>query len=487
MKFPVFSSADGFPVEGRNLYISAILAIFLFKIALVIAWGPGMAPDTFGYTEFADLIFEGSGWLTNAELDSGAMPTTVFRIMGYPFIIAGAQLIAAEYWQWVVILLQYLLTAFSLISLARLISELGLRPLVGAFCLLSSGLSFSLLLDNMILTDSLAASVFIIVLSENAIASLREKPFGYVQALISGVLIALAFLVREGVAILSILFVVPFLVRAFLAKEKRWHSCAAIAAFFVPLLLTTQIYKAWNENRTGYSFVTTGAQTVYLSGLVDAAEKDQKIFSGDEAIDVTAREKLKNYSFSEVLAIQGSLFAQGYVAPELASLSKRKYFESWVEFPSSMLRMTIGHVTEKYATMAFRPIGTVREAGLWVNGEKPWPDYRELRKSMFEDVGAFALVVGEMVERVIAISITISFVIVPLIWLVRLCLGKKPEKREVLVCFALWAVYFGVLFAHALVHLETRYLTPVVPFSIVIGCLGIQRVLYRKKYSESKT
>lgn len=484
MKLPAFSRSQNKEFDGRTLYLSVIFAIFLFKIAVLMIWGPGIAPDTGGYTRFAALILEGTDWLTNAGLEDSAMPTTVFRIAGYPMFIALTQLISAENWQWTVVLSQFVLSVISLFSLSRLISALGMRRLVGAFCLLSSGLSFALLLDNMILTDSFATSLFVIVLSENAVATLRGRPLGFAQALFFGALITLAFLVREGVAILSILFVVPFLFRVFGADSQRWKSFAAIAVFFIPLVLVSQIYMSWNESRTGYRFITSGSQTVYMVGLVDAAEKDQRIFSGDELVDKIAREELNDYLFSEVLAIQGSLFEEGYVAPQLANISKQKYYESWMSYPIAMLRMTIGHIRENYAILTFRPFGAVRQTGFWIHGEKPWPDYRKLRKSMFDDTGAFVLFVGEMLERFIAIIITVAFVIVPVVWFVSLCLGKNARKREVLVCSALWAVYFGVLFAHALVHLETRYLAPVVPFSTLVGCYCIQRFFDQKQLPE---
>ncbi|NJB76127.1 hypothetical protein [Thalassospira tepidiphila] len=487
MKRSAFPDFRASTFDDRKLYLSVIFMILLFKIAVLLIWGPGVAPDTGGYTRFAELILESSDWLTDAGLEDSAMPTTVFRIAGYPMFIALTQLISSENWQWIVVLSQFLLSAVSLYSLSRLISALGMKPFWGAFCLLATGLSFSLLLDSMILTDSFATSLFVIVLSENAAATLRGRPFGFVQALLFGMLITLGFLVREGVAILSILFVIPFLVRAFVAEKQRWKSCAAIAVFFIPLIVATQLYKTWNEDRTGYSFITSGSQTIYMVGLVDAAEKDQRIFSGNEPVDITAREKLSNYSFSEVLAVQWSLFEQGCVAPELANISKQKYFESWVNYPGSMLRMTIGHIRENYATLTFRPFGAIRETGFWIHGEKPWPDYRELRESMFDDAAAFALFSGEMVERVIAIIITVAFVILPIVWLVRLYLGKNVCKREVLVCAALWAVYFGVLFAHALVHLETRYLAPVVPFSTLIGCFYLQRIFDRKKVLDASS
>lgn len=474
MKFPVSFGQQTVELDDMNVYRSVIFAIILFKIAVLMFWGPGMAPDTAGYTQFAAMILEGSDWVSNADVKGSAMPNTAFRIIGYPIIIALTQLISSDNWQVIIVLLQFTLTVASLFSLSRLMFLLGMNPLAGAFCLVSTGLSFSLLLDNMILTDSLAASIFVIVLSENAIASLRGNSFKAVDGLFFGVLIALAFLIREGIAVLSMLFVIPFLLRAYLSRGQRLRSVVSVILFFVPLLLCIQIYKSWNEGRTGYRFVTTGGQTVYLQGVMDAAAKDPKILSGNDPIDLAARDIVKEYSFSEVLAIQGRLFEEGYTAPELADLSKQKYFSSWFAYPGSMLRMTIGHIRESYAMLTFRPLDSVRQTGLWINGQKPWADHKELRKNILSRLDAFILFMGEMVERVIGVVITLSFVFVPVAWFVSLCLGRSTRKRETLVFAGLWLVYFGVLLAHAMVHLETRYLAGIVPFSTLIGCYCIQ-------------
>ena len=464
-----------------KIYLSVLFVVLLFKAAILIYWGTGVAPDTAGYTQFSDLILNGSEWLSHSRINESAAPSDIFRIAGYPLFIAFTKTISQENWESIVVLSQFVLTMISLLSFARLICALKIRPEFGCFCLFSAGISFSLFLDNMILTDSFAASIFLFVLSENAVASLRERPLGFPQALFFGVLLALAFMIREGVAILSILFAVPLLIRVFLTDTKNWRSYAGIFVFYLPLILCIQLYSQWNESRTGYRFVTTGGQTVYLQGVMDAARKNEKIFSGDSDLDVTARENITDYSFADVLEIQASLFQKGYVAPELAQLSKEKYFDSWAQYPGSMLRMTIGHIRENYATLTFRPFGAVRDAGLWILGEKPWPDYRELRKSMFEDAGAFVLFVGEMIERVVAIIITAAFVFVPVFWLVQFGRGNLRDYKGALVCSALWAFYFGVLFAHALVHLETRYLAAVVPFSTLIGCIALQKILYRVK------
>ncbi len=451
------------------------------KVAALIYWGPGMAPDSGGYSGYAEMILRDSSWLNDADLATGAMPATVFRMLGYPFVIAFAKILSSDLWQWIVVLAQIALTSISLFSLSRLMIELGLRPLVGAFCLFSAGLSLSFTLDNMILTDSVVASIFVIVLSENAVGSLRGNPMGFWASLFFGVLLSFAFLFREGVAVLSILFFVPLLVRVFLATAHRFRSCVTSIVLFVPLILVSQIYLHWNEVRTGHRFVTTGGQTVYLQGLMDAARRDDRIFSGDKAIDVSAREHFVEYTFLEVLAIEQSLFAQGYTAPELAVISKGKYFHSWAEYPLSMLRMTVGHVRERFAALTFRPFATLRETGFWIEGERPWDDYSALRAKMFEDAGAFVMFVSESIERVVAIVITIAFVIIPVLWFVRLCLGRKCRKEEVLVCCSLWAVYFGIMAAHALVHIESRYLAPGVPFSIVVGCFCLQEVFRRNR------
>ncbi|WP_142994480.1 hypothetical protein [Thalassospira xiamenensis] len=484
MKLGPISSVRNSSLDDRNIYLSTLLAVVALKVAVLLYWGPGIAPDSGGYMSYGDMIFEDSSWWNDAGLLTGAMPITVFRMMGYPLFIGFLKVLSPNFWMWTVVLCQIALTAVSLVYLSRLIHELKLRPLIGVFCMLSAGFSYSLTLDNMILTDSVVASIFVIILSANAISSLRGEPIKFFQSFLFGALLSISFLFREGVLVLSSLFVIPLVIRVILTKSRHFRSCLAGTVFFAPLLIISQIYIHWNETRTGSRFITTGGQTVYLQGLADAARNDERIFSGQKVIDVTARENFVEFDFSEVLAIQKSLFSQGYEAPELAMISKEKYFQTWAEYPLSMLRMTIGHLRERFALLTFRPLASLRETGFWIKGERPWGDYNVLKSRVFEGLGAFSLFTLESVERFIAIVVTLAFVIIPVVWFVRLCLGKKSNKGEVLVCCSLWSVYFGVMASHALVHIEPRYLAPVLPFSIVVGAFCLQNLVGRKGRQE---
>ncbi|MDP2699703.1 hypothetical protein [Thalassospira sp.] len=341
-------------------------------------------------------------------------------------------------------------------------------------------MSLSFTLDQFILTDSLFASLFILVISTLALGALACRPLGLGEALALGVLLSLALLLREGAGILSVLFLLLLGCRIFLSPQgQRLKSCIGAVSVFVPLFLTSQIYQGWNENRTGDRFITTGGQTVYLQGLVDAARRDTLIFSGDTDMDLAARDILADYSFAEVLQILSRLYDEGYQAPALAAMSRGKYMQAWVERPSSMLRMTVGHMRESLAFMTFQPLAAIRDTGFWATGERPWPDYSGLKRNLSDGTGTIILFGFESLERVTGILLTLSFLLTPAVWLVRAFRRRDWNtllSGPVLVPVALWLFYLGFMIAHAMVHLETRYMAPVLPFSIMIGLLGIQGI-----------
>lgn len=467
--------------NSEHPYQVTIFAIFLIKIATLIYWGPGLAPDSGGYLSYAEKIVYEKRWMVDAGLETSAMPITAFRAIGYPAFLALAQLIFGDFWNWIVATVQILVSLISLFCISRLCKSLGINPLLGSFALFAIATSFSLTLDQMILTDSIVASAFIIILSENAVRSLSRQEMGCFEALVFGLLLALAFSFREGVMILSVLFLIPLLVRMCLADSGKLKACSTSAIFFAPMLISAQLLISWNEMRTGDRFVTTGGQTVYLQGLMDAFARDSRIFDGVEPLDLAAQRNFDEFVFSEVLAIQGELFDQGYQAPDIENMVKQKYLNSWLEYPVVMGATAFGHFRGRFPSLSFRPIASLRETGLWVTHKYPWPAYGDLRSQVFKKIDAFILFASESLERLIGITIWVFFVFSPVIWIVRIVSGKSKSAAEALVCGALWTVYMGLMAAHLLVHIESRYFAPVIPFSILIGLLGLQKFLLRDR------
>ena len=440
----------------------------------MVVWGPAALPDTQGYIAFAQRILEDGRWLGDAGLDAAPMPLTAFRIIGYPVLVAAAKVLSQAHWDWILILTQICVFTISLIAFALLVVRAGLKKGFAAFCVIATGLSLSWTLDQSLLTDSLFSSLFVIVLSTLSIGSLERKPLSLVEALGLGMLLAMTFLLREGAFVLSALLLIPLAARIVSTKVGRLKSVVCAVLFFLPLILASQAYQSWNEYRTGERFVTTGGQTAYLQGLADAARRAPRVFSGQDDLDRIARKVFSDYSFSEVMEVSRELHRAGYRAPQIAELTKEKYFHAWIEYPVPMFRMAVRHLRESYAFLAFRPLAAARETGFWSTGERPWPNYGDLKSG---GIGAKVVFGLETAERVVGIVLTLVFLVAPIIWGIHVLSGKGGTSSHKLVWLSLWLVYLGFLCAHAMVHIEPRYLMPVLPFSILIGCVGLQPLI----------
>lgn len=475
-----------FKLFNDDAFLFSFFFVVILKVLSFLYWGPGVAPDSGGYIRYSDQIINGAEWIYDAELESKVMPETVFRMIGYPAIISVSKLLFSDYWSWTLVGGQLILSIASVCSVAVLSCAIGLSRWFVAFSVFCVGTSISFTLDQMILADSICASILIIIICNLSYETLVGNRVRVLSFWVMGVGVSLAFLLREGVFILSILFSIPIFVRLFLSKCGLKISLSVVFAFFLPLIIMSQVYGLWNEKRTGDHFVTTGGQTVYLQGLMDAAKEDDRIFIGNEPIDVAAQENFTEFVFQEVVNIQYDLFNAGYLAPELADISKRRYFEAWANYPLSMLHMTLGHFRGRFASLIFRPLATLRDTGVWVNGAYPWPDYGDLRAGVSQSYSDLVLFLGESIERVIALALMLVFSITPIVGVIRLLLYKRGNMTQVLVCFALWLFYWGVVSAHLLVHIESRYFAPIIPFSVVIGCFGLQQVALSLRAWQSK-
>ena len=76
----------------------------LLKLGFLLAFGPTFVPDTVGYAQYADAIL--AGRVNDPDLLSGIYPVTLFRVIGYPAVIAAAKWTLHDAWPWGVVALQ---------------------------------------------------------------------------------------------------------------------------------------------------------------------------------------------------------------------------------------------------------------------------------------------------------------------------------------------------------------------------------------------
>ncbi len=478
-------STHSLEMTGSSISTYAVFTLLIaLKSSLLILFGPVFTPDSSGYSDMARTMLESTAWL-----HTGQSPFS-FRIIGYPAILAAAMLVGGSFWSYVVVFLQCVISLCAVAAMLRLGCELGLSRGLSLFAVTASATSLQLTLDQCILTDSLNASfvIFAIVL---IVQGARDgHPFSPAAALAAGLLLALAFLVREIMQVLIVVFLPLLLVRVIAAtKGGRARTFAGAILVVAPVLITVAAYREWNNYRTGERFVTTGAQTALLIPVVEAAKHDLHVLDGDTPLDLALRSHVQHYTFGEIIAVNAELSAEGYRPTEIARLVTARYIGAWRQHPVAMLLFVRSKLSENQAKLAVRPFAAVCEIIEWGHSEPQCPDYRDVYQKLLKTpssltLGELGTFVAVTVQNALSIVLFAAFLIgVPVLIIAQL--GRSLLQREtrpapmtpLLIAGGLWLLYCGWDFAYVMLTFENRYLAPIVPLSIFCGFYALQQAV----------
>ena len=84
------------------------------KLAVLYLIGPSIWPDSGGYIAFAEAILDqGKPFRPIDCIGGGATPLFVFRLAGYPFVLAGAKLLSAENYTSITVIFQIYLNVIA--------------------------------------------------------------------------------------------------------------------------------------------------------------------------------------------------------------------------------------------------------------------------------------------------------------------------------------------------------------------------------------
>jgi hypothetical protein len=470
--------------------IIATAVLISFKLLLLAAIGPVFAPDSGGYAMFADTLLASRQWLHDAGMADQAVPRTAFRIIGYPAIIAAAKLLTGAAWPYAVIGVQFAASTAAFFAVYALALNLGLTAgwaLAGA---LMYATSLQLTLDQCILSDSLNASAIILAVTIFLRGAARRDRIGPGQIAASGTLIVVAFLMREAMPFLVPALLPLFAIRCMLVRGTPWAArLMACVLVWLPLVAADAGYQLWNQYRTGALFVTTGVQIHALWPVIHAARTDPNIFSGDSPLDRHARQLIKHYDFPETRPINDALFKDGYRAPEIARMVMKKYLETWLTHPITMLDRVRIATSENKLRLVVRPITAVCDMYEW--GERPQCfDYRDLYRKLFRapaamTLGETAMVVAVTIQNTLSIVLTAAYFIgIPLLlalaWRVG---GGEPDGRWLLAA-GFWLLGIGWHLIYAIASQDDRYMAPTIPFMIIGGLMAITD--FRRRFAVSR-
>ena len=407
------------------------------------------------------------------------------RMVGYPALIAAAMTVAGPDWPYLLIALQFAMSFAAGWALYGLAAEVALPWQMSLAAVATFMLSFQLTFDQMLLTDSINSSCLVISICLLAGGVAAHRPLRIRQAALAGLLMAVAFLVREALQFLVITLAPLIAARLWLVgRGQRVSSVVACGLLLAPLVVTVELYKAWNLHRTGERFVTTISTLTLLHAISQAAKYDTAVVAGDTPFDRAAREQFKYHTYSEVVSFNDALFKEGIRATDLSKTAYAHYYQAWREQPLAMLAVLRHHISERAAKLTIRPLAAICETVEWATNEPRCYDYRDLYRSspLFQGLPwtAPAVFVLQTTEMALAIALFGGFLIgVPCLIIVRLFSNPGEIDAAILTVASFWLLYLGWFIAYGIVHFEDRYLMPVLPFSILSGFYVYRELLFK--------
>lgn len=466
-----------------SIYSKAVLLLFalliIIKGLLLASYGPIYTPDSTGYTGFGDTILKGSSWLHSVDLSHYWYPHTAFRSIGYPAFISFAKIINQDHFEWIVVLGQMCLSLYVTRLVMRLSFEISQRVWFAVIAALSHGLGLGVMLDQCLLTDSLNASVLLIVICLISLRFLRKEPPTYLFIFSMGLLVALAFFIREAMAQLQYLYWIVILGWVFAQRLSLKKSVIVCLVFGLPMMGSIYSYKSWNEYRTGERFITTAGQTTMYFPALDLKKRGINAFENDVLLkDLPAyKEPLAKIApLKNISIINTHLVKEHGMSPiDVSRYAFKKFVGYWREFPLEMLKITLSHIPEEQAFQAFMPVESMMLLDYWATNTKPYYQYYDLMLKVTTEAryDLFTAYIARFYSHLFSIVVMAAFVFgAPLMFLSEMKNNKyriSEIKRSHVLFLMFWLLYFGYTSAYALVNLEMRYLLPVQPFCMIAG------------------
>ena len=468
-------------MNERRAFWTTLALLALVKAGFLVALGPVTLPDSSDYVLFAEAILAGGDWARELDLSEDLIPLTAFRGIGYPALIALFKVLFGGAWDWLLITLQMILSLAATALLWRLAIALTGRTWVALFAAWAHGLGLCFVLDQCILTDSLNASLIIGIAAYagHALATARAPGLG--EALCLGLVLLLAFLLREAGAVMHLALWPLVLVWAWKTGGSFRRAVAVLAVFLLPLGIGVQTYKAWNQMRTGERFITTVGQTAMYHPAVDLVRKGYPVFAEDPLLADAP------FASAPLPANPGIVFTQinrhlkaahGMDALAVTRHANRLFVEHWRRYPLARAGIYVGRLDPRYAYLPVMPLAGPERLSLWAGGPTPFPRPGEIWRNLADHgrVDQVLLLVIRTLARLVSALLTAAFLIGVPISLGR-ALGTRGWRipalpGPLLALGVLWLLVLAYPAAYALIYLEDRYLIAVVPF-VTIGGLTL--------------
>lgn len=460
-----------------------IFILVLAKITIFLYLQPIFTPDSFGYENIANYLISSDTWFVSEHLDwdirrSNSEPQTIFRIMGYPLLLVVAKTISPVNWSSYVVVLQGSLSLVATVYVYNLSKKISGSEAAALFSAFAHGTGQAFLLDQCILTDSLNATFLLIMLCHAGAGILDNRRPSLMEAFALGSLVFGAFLVREAGSYFQFLYWPLILFWGMRVMGRKVRGGILLVTFAVPMLVGVQAYKAWNQMRTGERFVTVGASTAIFFPTIYLEQRGVGALAADPLLGDMSTPLLETESTVRIIVstiIPHLIEQHKFNMLQVSEYAMENLYGNWQRFPMEMALLTLSHLREKQAMLAFMPVETIDTAVLWATGESPFPRKGVWLHNLITDsrIDQFLMVAGRSISRFISIVILIAFVFgVPYYFFRKFPkapLNVQTYDPVATLMLLYWLIYFGYTAVYAMIHLEVRYLMPVEPLSMVIG------------------
>jgi hypothetical protein len=452
--------------QRRVVLLSLLAAVAALKLAILAAVGPSRSPDSGFYIVYADQILDGSA-LGPLPWGPGAITGFAFRTVGYPLLLALAKLVAPGWWAALSIVLQ---SALDLVVMALMfaVAERLTRSIGwAAVAVLVYALSRSLLWDNSLLSDSLYASLFNIVifaLLGDRLGCWRLSPLSIVGL---AVMWGYSLWTRDNGLYFTFL---PLILQLAGPGRADWRHLVPAAGFAAVVAAMVGGYTLFNLNRTGEAFFSlTGIQN-YLRPLFDMkAYGYADPFSGDDLISRTVRETMTRYDYPAQTQFIDTLDQRCDCTPtRLQALIFGKFTEEVAQHPSAYLRVIMRNFDYfDLASDLTDPINTFNdflEEGTGYGARLiPGLSLRHLAvwRSYAPSMVVLMFVAG-ITKLLSTVLFTLFVVGIPVLWLQQWRRGA-PVVAETWAAVFLWLAFISITAAFSLIHFEPRHALPVFP------------------------
>jgi hypothetical protein len=475
----------------RDMLVYLLLGIALFKCGILVLVGPSSWPDTGIYVAFADAILDHGMAFAPVAWGAEAVPPFIFRLAGYPLILAAAKLLSPVHWESLVVGFQGVLNGVAIWLMFK-VAERVFRSAAAALAVtILYAFSGSILWDNSLLADSIYASLFNIVvfaLLGQLVGCWRLSHLGNAGL---AALWGYSILMRDSGLYFTFLPVILLLADTASNGRVMQHRLDRVVVFLLIVGSIVCAYVLLNWYRTGEAFFSITGVENWLRPIFDMVRYGYaQPFTGDDLVSQTVRETMTEYDFPAQLQFIAALHVRCHCTPtQIQSLVFGKYLSSVWHHPVAYARVVVANFN--YLGLSSNladPMATINQFVQFGTpiGRRiiPGLSIRQLLllKEHFSATRLMLMILSTISTTLCALLFTLFLFGIPFHGL-RVRRGCETMTEPLATASFLWFVFMSVSLAFSMVHYEARHALPVLP----AAQLGIVYMLSRlKEYGSAR-